>query len=338
MIHPKRRIAIFAALVLLAIHGRATAQDPLADIMKSPEINARQRATMEAEVSLRVKRLKDAGSNGPLRDEAKERLLRTATAEGGTKAAQDVYAEICANELTGLIGGDAFETASDSVLVLMELDNPATADALIEGLGSKHAGVRLMSARAIQRLHAKLGTRSRAVLRALGRAGAKETDEYALRVIYQAIDVKDDVKNFKAGDSAEALAMVFAARVAQLNAGSRDEMKDEVGVEAAARCYEDASAADKSRLIGAMNTFLEQALSRYFDPDTAPEYLATLARFIARMEEVVRDMAKASGVELSCDRLKLNPRASDKKKQQADSQKVLDCINQALSGDPWKIG
>ncbi|RIK62184.1 MAG: hypothetical protein DCC65_17790 [Planctomycetota bacterium] len=338
MTYPTRRFSLFTALVLLAATGRAAAQDPLVDQMKSPEISARQRATMEAEVSLRVKRLKDAGTNADLRDEAKSRILRTATVEGATKAALDVYAEICANELTSLITGDTFETASEGVLILMELDNPATTDALIEGLGSKHAGVRLMAARAIQKLHAKLGNRSRAVLRALGRAGARESDEFVLRVIYQAIDFKADVRNFKAGDAAEALAMVLEARAAQLSGGSRDETRDEVGVEAAARCYEDASAGDKARLIGAVAIILESALSRYFDPDTAPEFLATLSRYIARIEEVIVDMAKASGVNLSCDRLKLNPRATDKKKQQADSEKVLDCIRRALAGDPWKIG
>lgn len=338
-----QRARCFAFLLLLTLAPtgqRASGQDSLADIAKSAQITARQRATMEAELSIRVKRLKDAGSNSSLRAEAKERILRTAQTAGASRAFLDAYAEICANELTSLITGDALEPAAEALLILMDLDNAATSDALVEGLGAKHASVRLMSARAIQRLHGKLsgdGGKSRAVLRALGRAGAKESDEFVLRVIYQAIDFKASAKSFSAADAAEALVTVFDARVQSLASGSRDELKDEAGIEVAARCYADAKPGDKARLIGSMSAFIDNALTRYFDPDTAPEYLATLSRMTTRIEEAVRDMAKASGVNLSCDRLKLNPRASDRMKQEPDARKVLDCINKALSGNPWNI-
>lgn len=320
----------------------ARAQDSLEPLMKLDKLTRGQRATMEAEVSLRVNRLREAGTNAQQRSEARDRILRTAAIKGVTTAALDAYSEICAEQLTGIVTGDQLETAMDAVLILGQFGNANTADTLAAGMRSRQPAVRLMCARAISRLHDQIKDdqkRCNTVLRALGRAGARESDEHVLRVTYQAADFKATVRNFKFAElSARTLAEIFQGRLEQLDSGSRDELRDEYGVEAAARCYADAAREDKARLISSLARFMEHALARYFDPDVATESLPPVVRYISRLEEVIHEMAKSSGTSIACDRLKLNPRAASRSDQEAASRRTMECIRNALRGDPWKIG
>lgn len=319
-----------------SVSASALAQDSAAPYMKLDKLSRSQVAALEAEVAQRVRRLPDAGTDLDKREEARARITRTAAIEGATQAALDAYAKICADELTPLLDHEVFETASDAVMVLAALDNENTAEAIGRGLRSRHDGVRLMSARAIQKLQPRLATdatRCRAVLRALGRAGERESDAHVLRVIYAAIDFKRAVRNFKYGaNSAEALAQVFQTRVNRLSAGSRDELNEEEAVDVAVRCIADAQSAVKTKLTDEMMAFLGHALSRYFDPDTAPEYFPTLERLIVRMEEAVYAMAKATDVSISCERLKLNPKSANVQRQRPAAQKVMDCLHNAFPG------
>ncbi len=334
-------IACFAIATFLAPAAPARAQDPLEPLMKQDKLTRGQRATMEAELSLRANRLRDAGTNAQLRTEARDRILKTAATSGATQGSLDAYAEICAGELSGITGAELLETAMEAVMILSQLNNAQTVDALAAGLRSRHAAVRLMSARSIQRLHDLIKDDQKkcsAVLRALGRAGAREPDEHVLRVTYQAVDFKSSVRNFKFADlSAKALTEIFQGRLEQLDGGSRDEMRDEYGIEAAARCYADGSRDDKAKLIGSLARFMEHTLARYFDPDMAAESLTAVVRYIGRIEDVLHEMAKASNVTLSCERLKLNPRSADKQDQDAASRAAIECIFTALRGEPWKI-
>lgn len=308
----------------------AAAQDAVAPYMKLDKLTRAQRAAIESEVAQRVRRLPDAGTDIDKREGARSRITRTATIEGATPAALEAYAEICSGELKPLLDHDVFETASDAALVLLALDHPATSNALADGLQSRHSGVRIMCARALHRLHPKLASdadRCRAALRALGRAGARESDEHVLRVIYGAIDFKGSVRTFKQGaQSADAVADVLAARVAQLAAGSRDELKDEAALEVVARCFGDAEKGTRARLLDAVAGLLGHALIRYFDEDTAPEYLATLSRLIVQMDQVLRDAAKTAGVTVSCDPLKLDPKAKNLQAQRTAAEKVMNCL------------
>lgn len=332
---------LFAALgLLLFMPGTLRAQDSLEGIIKSKDISRTQEATMEAEVALRFRRLADAKS-ADSRESARERITRTATIAGATPAGLAAYAKTCAAEAWNLVSNDDLDKATDGIMVLSVLDHPNTSEALAEGLRSKHAVVRLMAARAIEKLQNKLKdepSKVRSALSALGRAGASEQEAIVLRVIYQAIDFKADVPSFKnAGDSADALAAVLDARMSQLESGSRGEMTDDYAIDAAVRCYGDAAKNVQAKLISCMYRYLAVCVDRFFDPETASEYLPTLDRLINRIEDAIRNMAKASGSALSCNDLKLNPRQAGNAKHQEDATKILDCISNALAGDPWNV-
>ena len=76
-------------------------------------------------------------------------------------------------------------------MVLSELNSVETTRALSAALKSVHAATRLRAARGLQALQKQLAADPKAakeVLKALGEAGATETQGPVLRVIYEAID------------------------------------------------------------------------------------------------------------------------------------------------------
>jgi len=326
--------------LFLALPGTAHAQDALENIIKSKDISRTQAATMEAEVALRFRRLTGAKSIDS-RAEARDRITKTAQIPGASPAGLATYARTCANEAAGLVSSDTLDRATDGVMVLSALDHPETADTLADALKSSHAAVRLMAARVIVQLHDKLkddSARCRSLLSALGRAGAAEQDGIALRVIYQAIDFKANAASFKSGaESADALATVLAARISKLEAGGRDEMNEEIAIDAAVRCYPDASKATQSKLISLMSRLLAVGIERFFATDTAADYLPTLDRFLGRVDDAIRKMAEASSANSlkNCPKLKLSPRSVTSSKHQEEAMKVLDCVSAAIAGDPW---
>lgn len=331
------------ALVLAAAGAPVHAQDSLEALIKSQTISRTQRATMEAEVSVRVKRFVDAGSNAERRAEARDRLIRTAQTKGASKAGLDAYAEICSNELKPVMGNSAYDISQDAMLILTTIDNPFTVDAISTGLESQHAAIRLMAARGIQALHAKMGDRPsecETALSALAKAGAAERNELVLRVTYRAINFPADAPGFKYADScAAALNSVFHARLQQLAGGSRNEHRDAEGLTAAAACYAGASSDQKIQLMRHLADFLQSAINRYFDPDTGDESHSALADIVDRIETVIHGMMKQSNVTPPSVRLaaRLRGKVSDRKKQEADVRAALTDLQAILAKDPWKI-
>lgn len=336
----KGTISLAIVGLFFVLPGTAHAQDALENIIKSKDISRTQAATMEAEVALRFRRLTGAKSTDS-RAEARDRITKTAQIPGASPAGLATYAKTCANEAAGLVSSESLDRATDGVMVLSDLDHPDTSDTLADALKSPHAAVRLMAARVIVKLHDKLkddASRCRSLLSALGRAGAAEQDGIALRVIYQAIDFKANVSSFKSGaESADALATVLAARISQLESGGRDETNEEIAIDAAVRCYSDASKSTQSKLISLMSRLLGVGVERFFAADTASDYLPTLDRFLGRVDDAIRKMAEASSSNSlkDCPKLRLSPRSAGSKKHQEDALKVLDCISAAIAGDPW---
>lgn len=334
------RILLAVVGLLLFMPTLSRAQDSLDSIIKSKDISRSQEATMEAEVALRFRRLLDAKSPDS-RESARERIIKTASTPGASPAGLAAYAKICAAESINMVSGDSLDQGTDGVIVLTSLENANTADALAEALKSRHAVVRLMAARGIVQLHAKLkddASKCRRLLAALGRAGAAEQDSIVLRVIYQAIDFKAKNASFKhASESADALVAVLEARLSMLEGGLRDETSDESAVDAAMHSYGDAGKSTQSKLISAMSRYLAVCVDRYFDPDTASDYLPTLGRLAGRIDDAIRKMAADSKASISCDKLKLSPKSAGNKKQHDEAVKVVDCISTALSGDPWNV-
>lgn len=339
----RRSLPWVFALAPVFAGAPAFAQDALESIIKSATISGRQRATMEAELSQRIKRLADAGTNEPRRVEARDRLIRTAQAKGASKAGLDAYAEICAEELRPIMTNPLFDVAQDALLVLSALDNAFTAPAYAAALESPHAAIRLMAARGIQSMHKKLADRQSLcedVLAALGRAGAAERNEHVLRVIYQAVNFPATVSKFKYADAAAAaLNAIFTSRLQQLAGGSRDERRDAMGWAAVSACYSGAGSDQKALLMRNMAGFLQTVVHRYFDPDTGDEAHPALADAVDKIEKVIHDLMQASNVKPPANRLatRLKGRISNRKKAESEVQADLGALMAILQKEPWNL-
>ena len=339
----RRSLPWFFALAPVLAGAPVFAQDALESIIKSGTISGRQRATMEAELAQRVKRLADSGSNEPRRVEARDRLIRTAQTKGASKAGLDAYAEICADELRPVMTNALFVLAKDALLVLSALDNANTAPAYAAALESPHAAIRLMAARGIQSLQKKLADRQSEcedVLAALGRAGAAERNEHVLRVIYQAVNFPAAAPKFKYADAATAaLNAIFTSRLQQLAAGSRDEKRDVLGWAAATDCYGGAGDEQKALLMRNMAGFLQTVVDRFFDPDTGEDAYPALTDAADRIEKIIHDLIKASNVAPPTQRVaaRLKGRISDRKKARTEAQADLQALMAILQKEPWNL-
>ncbi len=329
-----------AAALVPGVTRSASAQDVIAGIIQKKSLSRNDLATMEAEISQRVKRLA-SGANPDQLEEARDRMLKTAQTSGASEAGLDAYVEISARELAPLVSGGAFDVAFHTALLLNALHHVKTIDALAQALSSKHDAIRYMAAKGIQRLHRQAKDRQaecQLALRTLGRAGASERDEHVLRAIYQAIDFPADVSDFAYGqDCAGALLEVFGSRARAWASGSRDELKDEAGLEAAARCYASASDRQKSELVRYLSEYLGMTVDRYFDDDTAPEYRRTLAALIGRTEEIIRGIMEGARVTVPSARIALNPRAGDQAKEEKGARSAMSGLLAVLRGPPWNI-
>jgi hypothetical protein len=327
--------------ITAAITSTAFAQDKLAAIMVKPKLTKEDLAQIEAEVSERAKKLADAGSEKD-RTKACEKIVAPVKTQGATKAALDAYAEACSSQFDALVTKDSFETAFDAVRVLLELENQNAASSLAAALKSRYPAIRFRAARGLHALHVKLkgdSDKCKTALHALGEAGASENDKIVLGAIYQAINFYSDVPDFQFGDEcAQALNMVFAARVKLLSSGTFDEVVDEPGFDAAAASYGSASADEKAKLARHLAGLLSHAVDRYFAPDTADEYLPTLAGSIKKMEESLRAMIKASdkdapGATISA---AISSKGSLAKKQEPARAALQELLG-VLKGDPWNV-
>lgn len=339
----RRSLPWFFALAPVLAGAPVFAQDVLEPILKSGTISGRQRATMEAELSQRIKRFAEAGANESRRVEARDRLIRPAQAKGASKAGLDAYAEICADELRPVVTNPLFDLAQDALHILSALDNANTAPAYAAALESSNAAIRLIAARGIQSLHKKLADRQSAcedVLAALGRAGAAERNEHVLRVIYQAVNFPAAVPKFKYADAAAAaLNTIFASRLQQLAGGSRDERRDVLGWAAATDCYGGAGVDQKALLMRNMAGFLQTIVDRFFDPDTGEEAYPALAAAADQIEKVIYELMKASKVPPPTQRVaaRLKGRISDRNKARSEVQADLKALMAILQKDPWNL-
>jgi hypothetical protein len=286
-------------LLMAALSSRTLAQDLLAPIMTKQKIARQDRSAIETEVSDRVKKLADSRGSAKDRTRAREKVIAPAKIAGATKAALDCYAEVCGDRLDSLVTSENFEIAFDAIRVLIDLDNPAVAGALATALKSPYAAVRYRAARGLQLLHGKFEKNpdnARSLLDALGQAGAVEKDRLVLAMIYEVVDSFANVSGSPFGaDCARALNTILASRVRVLDSPGFDELLDQAGFDAAGACYASATAEDKSRLAERVGLLLNHAVSRYFDPATAEEYLPTLSDLIKKAENTLRRMIQDSG-------------------------------------------
>jgi hypothetical protein len=249
--------------------------------------------------------------------------------------------EICAGELTPLTHKQRHRP--DAVLALMAFDHANSARGFAAALSSDHAAIRLMAARGIQNLHAKLANRETdcdEALTALGKAGATERNEHVLRVTYRAINFPADVQGFKQMDAcAAALNTVFDGRSQQLSAGSHNEHRDAEGLAAATACYAGAGSEQKAKLVKHQADFLRFAIDRYFDPDTGEESRPAIADAVDRIEKGIHGMMQASNVTPPSSSLasRLKAKTTDRKALESDVRGSLKELFATLQKDPWRI-
>ena len=331
-------LVLAAAFVLTTAATTAVAQDRLESIASKPKIDDRDRAKISTEVSERVKKLADAGTDSDQRRTARERLLGTPGLKTATKEFKAVYAETCARELSPLATSEVFETGFDAVMVLSSLNQVKTNETLAAALKSVHAATRLRAVRGLQALHKELAADpklAKPVLRALGEAGAKETQTPVLRIIYQTIDLGSEAKDDQlADDCARALNTILVSRLERLNTGRRDETVDEHALEAAARYYTGAGEAQKKQLIDNLANCLRHAVDRYFAADTAEGHLPTLASLATKAEDAIHEMIKTSKARVPDKKV---ADALKKAGQKEQAQAALDELQAVLKGEPWNL-
>jgi len=328
--------------VTAVMTSTAAAQDRLRSIVAKKALTRQDRAVIKTEVADRARKLVDAANNSAARRKAIDKLVGTSKLAQASKAGLDAYAQACAGELSPLMVDDELGVALGAVLTLVALDNPNTADALSVGLRSQHQAVRFKAAKGLRALHKGLAGRRqtcRTVLRALGRAGAKEKVEAILREIYGAIHFSADVSNFRYADEcAAALSAVYDGRLGLLSSGSRDEWKDAPSYALAADCYAKAKPAQREKLIRQMFRFLSLYVDRYCDDSTAKEYYPTIARLIGDAEKVMRQMMRNSKVTPPSDRL--SARAKPSKPNATSKQQLrsaLAALKAVLAKPPWNL-
>ncbi len=341
----RRHWLLLAAVltVLTAVDSSAFAQDALANIIKKPDLDQRDRARIQAEVPQRVKRLEEAGDDERNRERARERIITTAKTEGASQAGLDAYAASVSSALEPLAKTTKSTLGLDVVNILIELNNPNTALALAASLESTLPEVRYRAARGIQRLHKPLAEDerfARSVLSALGDAGKKEDSDLALRMIYEAIDFQADVENFRLGRAqADALLEIFAARIENMQSGLIDLSIDITSIETAAKAYTDADPRQRTRLMNAVLMFLDAAVARYFDDDSSDEARPLIASRVQLIENAMHEMIRTSGGTPPREKIGETLGGSgdiDTKRQSAITAR--DALLQLLRGDPWRIG
>jgi len=339
-----RHVLLFAApliLVLAAALPVSAQQDVLASIVTKPKIDAGDAAQIRTQVGERVRRLTQAGTDSDRRKEARERLLATARVKGATPAGLEAYATSCAESLADLTGSEKLENAMDAVWVLVDLGHIGTTDALAAALASPHAAVRIRAARGLQQLRAQLvkePSACRAALRALATAGAEETREPVLRVIYVALDMGADLaKSDLSDDCGKAVATILESRLAQFRIGTRNEALDLPLYDLAAQCYSGASPQTQGRLVELLFLIADHGVSRYYSRDTHPDYHGPLGELVGRVEASLHAMMKAAKVKIPDRGLADVIKKTGKPKDEEAARRALEDLRNALRGGPWGL-
>lgn len=341
MLHVRQWLPGVVAIVVWA-SGTARAQEALDDILKKATLTPADRATLEADVSQRLKGVFGA-TGGPTINNARERLVKPAKGKDASKAGLEAYVEFASGELQQYVGGNDVNAGLTAVATLEELDHPKTADVLVGGLSSKYPGVRYVTTRALAALRPKIKDDpaiSASVIAALGRAGAVEHDEQVLRRIYSALNFKAAGADGKLeGKIAAGLNEVLSARARQLASGSHDEFKDEEGILTAAACYAGAPGGEQAAMMDSLFTILNSAVNHYLDPGTAAESLPAIGRLAQKLERSIYDMIRASkasppGKSVS-ELFKTAP--TDRQKLGKEARAGMEELRGVLRGDPWKL-
>jgi len=327
--------------VVTAVSGIASAADVLETIVKKTKLDRSDRAKIETEVAVRVKKFMDAADKPRRRRNARDSLIATSKVSGATAAGLDAYAEACADELTSPLLHKDLAPALDAVNILVSIGNQNTAEALARGLSSEHVAVRYAAAAGIQPLHKALAKRRKAcrnVLRALGRACTTERHELVLRESYRALNFNADVANFGLTDEAAGtLVRIFSGRLDQLSSGSRDEWKDTEGYVAAADCYAGASPALQKALIRQMVDFLALHVDRYLDDDIATAYLPTLRKTVQSLEKSLHAMMRVSKVDSPTKTVGAAIRRKPGSRSTREARAALADLDALLKRPPWNL-
>jgi hypothetical protein len=340
---PWYRPAVLALTTLLAVAAVAQAQDTIDEILKKPgALSNQDRATLEAEIPIRVRRVFGGGSSAKPA-EARDKLVKPVKAKGVNPVTRDVYAELIAASIESKLTEDDYDAALHTAIVFEELESVATFDGLLAGLRSKHIGVRYVCLRALTALRTKLKADPPAVAKlvsALGEMGQNETDTHVLRKLYICLNLPAVAPDLNLDDAvATALNRVLATRVRQIRSGQSDTQRDEEAVTTALACYKGAKLPQQAGLMHHLYVLLEVTTLRYVDPDTAPESLPAIGRLAQKMERVIHDCIKESKASppsrLISDLLK--PAAGDKQRLTQDARNALDELRKVLRGEPWKL-
>lgn len=325
-----------------AMTSAAAARDRLESIVTKSALTRQDKAIIRTEVAERARKLVNAAKTSESRKKAIDKLVSTSQLAKISRSGLDAYAQACADVLSPLMVDNELEVGLGAVLVLVALDHANTADALSIALRSEHEAVRFKAAKGLRALHKVLAGRRqacRAVLRALGRAGASERVEAVLREIYGAIHFSANVPNFRYADEcATALSDVYAGRLGLLTGGSRDEWKDAPSFALVADCYTKAEPAQQEKLVRQLFNFLALYVDRYCDDSTAKEYYPTIAGLIDDVEKVLRQMMQDSKVAPPSGRL--SARAKSSKPNARNKQQVraaLAALKDVLAKPPWNL-
>jgi len=331
-----------AAVVISSLPRTVLARDVLATIVTQSTLSGRDKAKITSEVTQRVKELVEAQSDPARRKDARDTLVATTRVKNTSPAGLAAYADACAGQLGGLVTNAQLEPALDAILVLVAINHVNTTNALATATLSPHAAVRYRAIRGIQLLQPQLAKDERAcrsALRALGRAGAAEQDEFVLRITYDALDFRSQVSDFRfAKAGAEALNTVLASRLDQLRDGSGDAWKDVSGFAAAENCYPKAGQAQQSLLVLNLAGFLTVLVDQYCDRATSRRSLVGLKSVVQKAEGALRNMMQASGVTAPSNRLSeilSTKKAGSKSKKEARAALVE--LRALLKKAPWNL-
>lgn len=332
-------IVVTAGMLLVPAISRAS--DELEPIVRKDALAASDRARIETIVAQRAKKLEDAADKPSSLRDARDFLIATATVDKATRSGLDAYAEACASALSPAITGDKLALGLESIQVLLKIDSVRTSDALAGGLRSPFAAVRFRAASGLKSLHKQLASDTsacRGILSALGRAGAEETDEFALRAIYEAINFKADVPAFKACDEiAAALNEVFRSRLDSLRSIGRDEWKDIPGFEAAAACFKESNDSHRRELVRNLYRFLENAAERYAAEGTTDQYVPTLVSTTESAERALSTMAREGGASEITSSLSTSMKSKRTDASRKAVRDALKSLKSALSKTPWPV-
>ncbi len=338
---PRWIMTLLAALALWPTY--AAAADNLAEVITKPALTREDETLIDQEVRNRAGRLLAAASNSPAdRAEARAALIDTARTSGATPAALEQYVSSANEYLTRVINGEAQAAAVDAALVLRQLKHVGAAPGLIAGLQTGQSGVQYHCAIGIRDLQTQIAADrnlSNDALRALADAGVATNNAALLRAIYEAVNFAATNPNFAQADAqAQALKRIFEARLERLELGSRDEMKDRAGYDAAlAAARAGASLQAKRDLLRALVAFLGVHADRFGDRETAEAYLPTMRGLVEQLERAIAGILATENTSPPGRPLSQVIREKPSRSTAQAAREAVKSIRDGLKAAPWNL-